>query len=134
MCGDDPKLIFWTIRRNWYSPHAWRWSQNSNFTNWFDFVFSTCVEMILWNREAQKRAERILYGCGIIKKRATKISSSFFYGSKSWLYSSRCKFRFIIGCIVCGYVGSSKMISGAIFIFFTVSSVSQKPLRSCFWM
>ena len=47
-----------------YSPRVWRWSQYTKNTSLNNFVFSTCVEVILFNIYANKQNGSILHVCG----------------------------------------------------------------------
>ena len=64
VCGGDPIRIEWLSLILEYSPRMWRWSYLSEWSYLKTDVFSTYVEVILWQYEEWMVLQCILHVCG----------------------------------------------------------------------
>ena len=64
VCGGDPQLINCQSLKKLYSPRMWRWSFKGVSIIGFMCVFSTYVEVILYQVRRYKSPCRILHVCG----------------------------------------------------------------------
>ena len=64
VCGGDPFGFMSSSPFNKYSPRVWRWSRLWQQCFSWIWVFSTCVEVILWLLTVVKLLLSILHVCG----------------------------------------------------------------------
>ena len=64
VCGDDPISVATNLQIFGYSPRMWRWSLNICHFYFSFYVFSTYVEMILYDKTLERKVNCILHVCG----------------------------------------------------------------------
>ena len=87
MCGGDPADHLTVRNSEEYSPRVWRWSPRHQFSNTCRSVFSTCVEVILTEKELKLHSASILHVCGGDPKARSSRAATSSYSPRVWRWS-----------------------------------------------
>ena len=104
VCGDDPIVLVHTRMQFAYSPRMWRWSFISTLVCRLLNVFSTYVEMILWQALADFFNVCILHVCGDDPTSATFWTFEIKYSPRMWRWSLTLPFAIDVSSVFSTYV------------------------------